>query len=69
MAEETLKPALQEAALTEIEERDFVLELVDENETEYVFRKIEVSRGRTSQGFSEVDLDASNAEKRYLVGY
>ena len=69
LAEEVLKPALREAALTEIEERHFALELVDENETEYVFRKIEVSRGRTSDGFSEVDLEASDREKRYLVGY
>lgn len=69
MAEETLKPALAEKALTEIEERHYVFELVDESESEFVFRKTEVDLGRTINGFSEVDLPESNLGKRYLIGY
>ncbi|MGA9271331.1 MAG: efflux RND transporter periplasmic adaptor subunit [Lutimonas sp.] len=68
MAEETLKPALREAALTEIEERNYVFELVDESESEFVFRKTEVNRGRTLNGFTEVDLSDGDREKRYLIG-
>jgi len=69
MAEETLKPALPAEALTEIEERHYVFELVDESESEFVFRKTEVNRGRTMNGLSEVDLPDSNLGKRYLIGY
>ncbi len=69
MAEETLKPALREVALSEIEDRYYAMELVDEDENNLVFRKVEVGLGRTRNGFSEVDLPASNGDKRYLVGY
>ena len=69
MAEEALKPALPERALTEIEDRHYVFELVDESESEFVFRKTEVDLGRTINGFSEVDLPDSNLGKRYLIGY
>ena len=69
MAEETLKPALRQEALTEIEDRHFVFELVDESEDEFVFRKTEIDRGKTLNGFTEVDLSDSNLGKRYLIGY
>ena len=69
MAENLLKPALPEGAFTEIDDRHFVFELIDENETDYVFRKIEVSKGRTKEGFSEVDLPATGDQNRYLIGY
>ncbi len=69
MAEETLKPALPEKALTEIDDRHYVFELVDESESEFVFRKTEVSPGRTMNGFTELDLSDSDLGKRYLIGY
>ena len=69
MAEETLKPALRQEAVTEIEERHFIFELVDESDNEFVFRKTEVDCGKTLKGFTEVDLSDSNLGKRYLIGY
>jgi cobalt-zinc-cadmium efflux system membrane fusion protein len=67
LAEESLKPALAVEALTEIEGRFYILELVDEDEADYVFRKTEVSKGRSRKGLTEVDLSSSDLGKRYLV--
>ena len=69
MAEENLKPALPEKAVTEIEDRHFVFELADESESEFVFRKREVTPGRTANGFTELDLSDSKPGRRYLIGY
>ena len=69
MAEEKMKPSLPAKALTKIEDRHFVFELVDETESELVFRKTEVSQGRTLDGFTELDLSDSDLGKRYLIGY
>jgi cobalt-zinc-cadmium efflux system membrane fusion protein len=69
MAEETLKPALRQGAITEIEERYFIFELVDESDNEFVFRKTEVDCGKTLNGFTEVELPETKLGKRYLIGY
>lgn len=65
--EESLKPALDTKALTEIEGKFYVMELVDEDETDYFFRKTEVSKGRSRGDVVEVDLSESDLGKRYLV--
>lgn len=69
VAEETMKPALPAEGLVDFDGRNYVLELIDESDTTYTFRKIEVETGQQRNAFVEVDLEDSIEKNQYLIGY
>jgi cobalt-zinc-cadmium efflux system membrane fusion protein len=68
MAEKTLKPALPAEGFSKFDGKHHVLELIDENEDEFTFRKIEVTLGEAQNGFVEVDLPRASKNSKYLIG-
>ena len=69
MAGETARTALASDGIAELKGKNFVLELIDENESAYTFRKIEVEIGEERNGFVSLDLPTAVQDSRFLIGF
>ena len=69
MAGEITGTAISTDGIAKIEEKTFVLKLIDENESTYTFRKIEVEIGEERNGFVSIDLPADLQDSRFLIGF
>ena len=69
MAGETAGTAIATDGIAKIEGKTFVLELIDENESAYMFRKIEVEAGEERNGFVSIDLPTAVQDSRFLIGF